>query len=222
MIWGLTNDEWQHYSMTMNLRKTQPFLFRGNVAMKHVPPISSAVSESSSLVEPWLESSSSRSRMDVGWWMTTAMNVEGKAPSAFCLMAAPSRLRHRLRATSLHLRHHFSALFLVVVECTGPPTPLWQTRQSRRGKAHRLRWWGSQGSQTWCSAQAQRSHHRWTLVTEPSEWKCVTWHTSDPLPGTPTVVVSKTRGNRIYVWEEMLARTHSEWWIAEDANKGSR
>lgn len=53
-------------------------------------------------VEPWLESSTSKSRTDLGSWLTMTISVEGEAPSAFCLMVSASLLRRR-----------FSVLFLV-------------------------------------------------------------------------------------------------------------
>jgi hypothetical protein len=65
-------------------------------------------------VEPWLESSSSRSRTDVGWRLMTATRVEDGASTTFVLVCL---LRHRLRAeTRLFRRRLFS---LLLVECVG-------------------------------------------------------------------------------------------------------
>jgi hypothetical protein len=50
----------------------------------------------------------------------TGMNVEGEAPSAFCLMQTVSWLRHRLRAATRLLRRRFSTL-LLATERAGPP-----------------------------------------------------------------------------------------------------
>lgn len=50
----------------------------------------------------------------------SATNVEGEAPSAFCLMALASLLRHHFKATSRLLRHHFFALLLAVTEHASP------------------------------------------------------------------------------------------------------
>lgn len=44
-----------------------PFSFRGGVATKRVLRFALVTMESGSLVEPWLKSSSSKSRTDVGW-----------------------------------------------------------------------------------------------------------------------------------------------------------
>jgi hypothetical protein len=51
----------------------------------------------------------------------SATNVEGEAPSAFCLMATAGLLRRRLRVAARLMRCRFSALLLVEVEREGPP-----------------------------------------------------------------------------------------------------
>jgi hypothetical protein len=69
-----------------------PLLFRDSVAMKQAFPDASLASELA-LVEPWLKSSSSRSRMDVGWWLMTATRGEDEAFTAFFLMVLTHILR---------------------------------------------------------------------------------------------------------------------------------
>jgi hypothetical protein len=97
------------------------FLFYGSVTTKKVLLTTSTMSVSGSFVESWLGSSSKRLRMEVGWCPMTTTNIEGEAPSAFCLMAMASWLRHRLSVAARILRHRFSVLLLAVAECTGPP-----------------------------------------------------------------------------------------------------
>jgi hypothetical protein len=65
-----------------------------------------------------LESSSRRSRMDVGWRPTAATMVDGGAASTRCLAATTDALRRHLRAAARLLRRYFSAL--VQVERLGP------------------------------------------------------------------------------------------------------
>jgi hypothetical protein len=67
-------------------------------------------------VDPWLESSLRRSRMEVGWRPTMAMSVEGVIPSVFRLMVIASALSRRLRAAACLLRRHFFTLVLATMK----------------------------------------------------------------------------------------------------------
>jgi hypothetical protein len=71
-----------------------PLSFHGGVATKQALSSASSVSELA-LVELWLESSSSKSRTDVGWWPTTATRVKDEASATFFLMLSLCLLRRR-------------------------------------------------------------------------------------------------------------------------------
>jgi hypothetical protein len=71
--------------------------------MKQVLKTASVASVSGSSIEPLLESSSRRSRMEVDWWPMMATSIDYEAPYAFLLDCGGKPIKAQLKSSDTPL-----------------------------------------------------------------------------------------------------------------------